>query len=216
MHLSMINALRNLEREIDVVNLTKGTYKIYEKPVTVVVQSLSCVQLCDPMDCGMPTPCPSFSPEVCSDSCPLSWWCSLTISSSATPFSFWLQSFPASGSSPMSQLFPSGGQSTGASASASVLPMSTQGWFPLGLVGIFNTYLMLYWRFLYPQIGNKAKMYDLSTSFQNCSGGHSQCMKNEIEINSMCIRTGEIKLYLFVYEENKLSIKFLKSYIKRI
>ena len=78
-------------------------------------------------------PCPSLSLGVCSNSCPLSWWCYLTISSSATPFSFYLQSFPASGSFPMSQLFTLGGQSTGASASASVLPKNIQGWFPLGL-----------------------------------------------------------------------------------
>ena len=62
-------------------------------------------------------PCPSLSPEVCSNSCPLSQWCYLTISSSAAPFSFCLQSFPASGSFPMSWLFTSSGQSTGASAS---------------------------------------------------------------------------------------------------
>ena len=115
-----------------------------------------------PMDCSMPVSCPSLSPGVCSDSYPLSWWCYLTISSSAIHFSFCLQSFTASESFPMSQLFASGGQSIGVSASASVLPMSIQGWFPLGLIGIVNTYLMLYWRFLSPQIGNKARMYDLS------------------------------------------------------
>ena len=64
--------------------------------------------------------CPPLSPRVCSNSCPLSWWCNLTISSSAIPFSFCLQSFPASGSFPMNWLFASGGQSIGASASASV------------------------------------------------------------------------------------------------
>ena len=83
-------------------------------------------------------PCPSLSPGVCSDSYPLSHWCYLTISSSAALFSFCLQSFPASGSFPMSRLFTSGGQSTGASASASVLPMNIQGWFPLGLTGLIS------------------------------------------------------------------------------
>ena len=63
-------------------------------------------------------PCPSPAPGVCSDSCPLSWWCSLAISASATPFSFCLQLLPASGSFPMSQAFSSDGQSLGASASA--------------------------------------------------------------------------------------------------
>ena len=77
-------------------------------------------------------PCPSLSPWVCSDSCPLSWWCYLSSSSSATSFSFCLQSFPVSGSFSMSWLFASGGQSMGASASVSVLPMNIQDWFPLG------------------------------------------------------------------------------------
>ena len=80
--------------------------------------------------------CPSLSPRIWSDSCPLTWWCYLTISSSAALFAFCLQSFPASGSFPVSWLFTSGGQSIGVSASASVLPMNTQGWFPLGLSGL--------------------------------------------------------------------------------
>jgi len=82
--------------------------------------------------------CPLLSPGVFSNSCPLSWWCYLTISSPAAPFSFCLQSFPASGSFLMSWLFPSGGQSIGASASASILPMNIQGWFHLGLIGLIS------------------------------------------------------------------------------
>ena len=82
-------------------------------------------------------PCPSLSPRVHSNSCPLSQWCHPTISSSVAPFSF-SQSFPASGSFPMSQLFTSGGQSTGASASAWVFAMNIHGWFPLGLTGLIS------------------------------------------------------------------------------
>ena len=78
-------------------------------------------------------PCRSPTPRAYSNSCPLSLWCHRTISSSVIPFSSCLQSFPASGSFPMSQFFASGGQSTEASASASVLPMNIQDWFPLGL-----------------------------------------------------------------------------------
>ena len=78
-------------------------------------------------------PCPSPSPWVCSNSCPLSQWCHPTISSSITPFSSCLQSFSASGSFLTSRLFASDVQSTGALTSASVLPMNTHGWFPLGL-----------------------------------------------------------------------------------
>ena len=83
-------------------------------------------------------PCPSLSPGVCSDSCPLSQWWHSIISSSVAPFSSSLQSFPASGSFPMSQFFASGGQSIGASASASVLPKNIQGWFLLGLTGLIS------------------------------------------------------------------------------
>ena len=78
-------------------------------------------------------PCPSPTPRVYSNSFPLSWWCHPTISSSVVPFSSRLQSFPASGSFPISQFFPSG-QSIGISAS-SVLPMNIQDWFPLGWPG---------------------------------------------------------------------------------
>ena len=76
-------------------------------------------------------PCPSPSPGVHSDSCPSSQWCHPAISSSVVPFSSCPQSFPASGSLQMSQLFASGGQSIGVSASTSVPPMNTQDWFPL-------------------------------------------------------------------------------------
>ena len=80
-------------------------------------------------------PCPSPNPRVYSDSCPLSRWCHPTISSSVIPFSSCLQSFPGSGSFPMSQFFTSGGQSIGVSASTSVLPMNIQDLFPLGWTG---------------------------------------------------------------------------------
>ena len=80
-------------------------------------------------------PCPSPTPRVYSNSCPLSQWYHSTISSSVSHFSFLLQSFPASGSFQMSQFFPSGGQNIGVSASASVLPVNIQDWFPLGWAG---------------------------------------------------------------------------------
>ena len=89
------------------------------------------------MDCSR-LPCPLLSPRACSNSSPLSRWCHPTTSSSVTHFSSCLQSFPASGSFPTNQLFASGGQSFGTSASASVLPMNIQGWFPLGLTGLIS------------------------------------------------------------------------------
>ena len=102
----------------------------------VVVQLLSHVWLfVTPWTAAYQASCPSLSPRVCSHSCPLSRWCHPTISSSVVPFSSCPQSFPASGSFPVSWLFASGGQSIGASASASVLPMDIQGWSPLGWTG---------------------------------------------------------------------------------
>ena len=83
-------------------------------------------------------PCPSLSPRVSPNSSPLSWWCHPTISTSVVPFSSYPQSFPASGSFPMSQVFASGGQSIGASASASALLMNIQGWFPWGWTGLIS------------------------------------------------------------------------------
>ena len=105
--------------------------------VLSLVQFLSCVWLCDHNGSQHTRlPCPSPTPGAYSNSCLLSRWCHPTISSSVVPFSSCLQFFPASGSFPISQFFPSGGQSIGASASASVLPMNIQDWFPLrGLVG---------------------------------------------------------------------------------
>ena len=83
-------------------------------------------------------PYPSPAPVTYSNSRPLSWWCHPTISSSVIPFSSHLQSFPASGSFPMSWFFESGSQSIGVSASASVPPMNIQNWFPLGLTGLIS------------------------------------------------------------------------------
>ena len=84
------------------------------------------------------SPCPSPASGVYSNSCSLSQWCHPTITSSVVPFSSCLQSFPASGTFLMSQFFASGGQSIGASASSSVLPMNIQDWFPLGWTGLIS------------------------------------------------------------------------------
>ena len=83
-------------------------------------------------------PSPPLSPGICTSSCPLSQWCHETILSSVIPFSFGLQFFPASGSFPRNQFFTTGGQSIGASTSASVIPMNIQGLFLLGLTGLIS------------------------------------------------------------------------------
>ena len=94
-------------------------------------------------------PCPSPTPGVYPNSCPLSQWCHPTVSFSVIPFSSCLQSFPTSGSFQMSQLFASGGQNIGVSASTSVLPMNTQDWVPLGWTGIlFLCYFNAYFPFI--------------------------------------------------------------------
>ena len=123
-------------------------------PTAAASKSLhSCPTLCNPIDSSPPGSsvhgifqarvlewvaiafCPSPTPQVYSNSCPLSWWCHPTISSSVIPFSSHLQSFPASGSFQISHFFKLGGQSTGVSASPSVLPMNIQDWLPLGWTG---------------------------------------------------------------------------------
>ena len=98
----------------------------------------SCPTLCDSMNCSTRLPCPSPTPRAFSNSCPSPWWCHPTISSSVVTLSSCLHSFPASGSFPMSQFFASCGQSTGVSASAPVLSVNIQDWFPLGLTGLIS------------------------------------------------------------------------------
>ena len=114
-------------------------YNFFPNQNPTLFQLSSVAQLCLTLQPHEPQhakpPCPSPTPEVYSNSCPLSWWCHPTISSSVVPFSSCPQSFPASGSFPVGQLFTSGGQSIGVSASASVFPMNTQDSSPLGWTG---------------------------------------------------------------------------------
>ena len=108
-------------------------FKTYDSKIQFSSVAQSCLTLCDAMDCSTPgLPVYPPTPGVYSNSCPLSQWCHPTISSSVVPFSSHLQSFPASGSFPVSQFFTWGGQSIAVSASASVLPMNIQDWSPLG------------------------------------------------------------------------------------
>ena len=113
-----------------------------EDVVYIPMQFSSVTQLCPTLWPHGPQPakppCPSLTSRAYSNSCSSSWWCHPTISSSVNSFSSCLQSFPASGSFPMSQFFVSGAQSIRASAPASVLPMNIQGWFPFGLTGLIS------------------------------------------------------------------------------
>ena len=125
-------------------NFSSGFIKLFSSSLLIFAHCFSSVQFsCSVVsDFLQPRglqharpPCPSPTPRVYSNSCPLSRWYHPTISSSVVPFSSCTQSFPASGSFPMSQFFPSGDQSIGVSALASVLPMNTQGWSPLEWTG---------------------------------------------------------------------------------
>ena len=107
--------------------------------LSAVVQSLSHVRLLKfPCTAACQASLSIIISQACSNSRPLSQWCHPTISSSVVPFFSCLQSFSASGSFPMSQFFPSGGQIIRASTSASVFPVNSQGWFPLGLTGLIS------------------------------------------------------------------------------
>ena len=126
-------------------NVSLSTPQSTIRKFLVIVHKSHCVQTCPvQFSCSVMSyslqphelqhtrlSCPSPTPGAYSNSCPLSWWCHSSISSSIVPFSSGLQTFPASRSFPRSQYFASGGQSTRASASASVLPMNIQDWFTL-------------------------------------------------------------------------------------
>ena len=128
-------------------------------------------------------PCPSLSPGVCSNSFPFNWWRHPTISSSVIPFCSSLQSFPVSGSFPMSLLFASGGQSIRASASASVLPMNIQDWSPLGLTGLIS----LQSKGLSRAFCNTVQKHQ-SFGTQNCfQTSHMTSVKNTFCGNRFCL-----------------------------
>ena len=115
-----------------------GSEDVVNDILRIGVQSLSHMRLWDPLDCSTPGfPIHDHLLELV-QTLVHGWWCHSTISSSVTPFSSCPQSFPASESFPMSQLFTPGGQSIGTSALESVFPMNFQGWFPLGLTGLVS------------------------------------------------------------------------------
>ena len=123
-------------------------------------------------------PCPSPTPRVYPNSCPLSWWCHPPISSSVVPFSSCLLSFPASGSFQMSQLFASGDQSIGVSASASVLPINTQDWSPLGWTGWISLQSKGLSRVFSSTTVQKNQFFGSQPSFWSNSHIHTWLLKN--------------------------------------
>ena len=138
-------------------------------------------------------PCPSLFTWVCSNSCPLSQWCHPIISSSVSPFSSCPQSCPASGNFPMSQLFPSGSQSIEASASASVLPMNIQGWFPLGLTGFDLLAVQGALKSLLQHHGLKASILQLSAFFM-------------VQLSHPCMTTGKTIALIWTFVSKVMSL----------
>ena len=122
------------------------------------------------------------NPGACSNSCPSSWWCYLTISFSVIPFSSCLRYFPSSGSFPMSQFFASGGQTIGVSASASALPMNIQDWFPLGLTGCISLQSKGLWRVFSNTTVQKHQFFGTQLSSQSNSHIHTWLLGKNIAL----------------------------------
>ena len=142
------------------------------------LQSLSHVRLWRPHEPQHARlPCPSPTPRVHPNPCPLSWWCHPAISSSVIPFSSCPQSLPASGSLQMSQLFASGGLSIDVSASTSVLPMNTQVWSPLGWTGWISLQSKGLWRVFSNTTVQKHQFFSAQLSSQSNSHIHTWLLK---------------------------------------
>ena len=139
-------------------------------------------------------PCPSQSLRVCPNSCPLSLWCYLTISSFTTPFSFCLQSFPASGSFPVSWLFTSSGPSIETSASASVLPVNTQGWFSLRLTGLISLQSKGHSRFFSSTEIWKHQFFSAQPSLWSNSHIHWWLLDNCFDNRDVC-QQGDVSVF---------------------
>ena len=129
-------------------------------------------------------PCPSPSPRVCSNSCPLSQWCYPNFLSSVAHFSPCPQSFPASGSFPVHQLFVSGSQRFGASASVSVLPMNIQGWFPLRLTGLISL-----------QSKGLSRVFSSTTIWKHQFFGAQPSLRSTYHIHTRLLEKSKIWLY---------------------
>ena len=147
-------------------------------------------------------PYSSLSPGVCSNICPLSQWGHPTISSSVAPFSSCPQSFPASGSFPVSQFFTSDGQSIRASASSSVLPVNNQDWFPLGLTGLISL-----------QSKGLSRVFSSTTIWNHQFFGAQPCLWSNSHI---CITTGKTltwTIHTFVSKLMSLFFNMLSRFI---
>ena len=156
----------------------------------VVVQSLSCVRLfVTPWAAPGQGFCP-LTPGACSNSCSSSQWCHPAILSSVITFTSCPQPFPALGSFPMNQLFTSGGQSIGASASASVLPMSIQSWFPLRLTDLISSQSKGHLRVFSSTVIRKYNSWTLSLSYgPNLTSTHDYWKNHSLNYTDFCLQS---------------------------
>ena len=144
----------------------------------------------------------SLSPAVCSNSCPLYQWCHPTISPSVASFSSCLLSFPETGSFPMSWLFVLCGQSIGTSASASVLPRNTQGWFPLGLTGLISLLSKAFSRVFSNTIAQEHQFFPACPFM--------------VQLSHPYITTGKtmaLTIWTFVHKTMSLFLKMMSSFL---
>ena len=153
-------------------------------------------------------PCPSLSPRVCLNSCPLSRWCHPTILSAVTLFSC-PPSFPASESFQMSELFASGGQSIGASASASVIPMSIKGWFPLRLTGLISLLSRILSIVFSSTTVQKHKFFSALPSLWSSSHNHTWPQEKTI---TLAVQTFVDRV---MSQLNNTLSRFIKSFLSR-
>ena len=192
-------------RQLEQVERRKGNCRCYCSVTG------SCLILCD-------LPCPSPSPGVFSNSCPLSQWCHPTILSSVITFFSCLQSFPAAGSFPMNWLFALGGQSIG--ALASVLSMNIQSWFPLGLTGLISLLSMGLSRVFSSNTIQKQLFFDIQHSLCSNSHIHTRLWLQTLFLsylpimlsmsnfpNSLCL------LFLFSLHSLNLDFSYLHRYL---
>ena len=141
--------------------------------------SQSCPTVCDLMNYSTPDFPDHYQLRVYSNSCPSSWWCHPTISSSVVPFSSRLRSFTASGSFQMNHFFASGGQNIGVSASASVLPMNIQDWFSLGWTGLISLKSKGFSRVFSNTTVQKHQFFGTQLTLQSNSHIHTWLLENQ-------------------------------------
>ena len=182
-------------KELDMTEVTEQhiNFKIYPvaSPCCCCSDAKSWVTLCHPIDCIMPGSSMLHYLPVCSNSCPLSEWCYLTPLFSDVPFSFCLQFFPAWKSLSVSWLFISGGQDIIVSASASVLPINIQSWFPLGLTVLISFQSKWLSRVLQHHNSKSSVLWHSALFMVQFSSVHNYWKSNSFDYINFCLGTNQ-------------------------